>query len=271
MRLGFAVIASLFLNTATANGASILVPDAIFDFEPPDVVATSPSIGSGTGGYDAGSPLVDVDGGITMTMLRVVREQSYDVKQLGTSFPDEWGSGALDPFVNSGDGSRCNDSVTTGCDYFMAEFTAPKSLISAAIDFGDLSGIPGESDRIELKALRDGDPFGNGVPVQAHYFLNGDPSTGGPITVGPDGVVRVDCDPSECGIGKFVTVSILAESGSFRSLLFRGFGVVNDGAINSNSMYADNIRVGLIPEPTTLALFGLGAAAVFALARWRRE
>jgi hypothetical protein len=266
MRLGFAMLTSLLLNIGTANGASIFSPDAIFDFEPEDVVATSPSTGDGSGGYDASNPLVEEDGGITMTVLRVVREPTYDVKALGASFPEEWGSGALDPFVDTGDGSRCNESITTGCDYFMAEFQAPKSLISAEIDFGDLSGIPGESDRIELKALSDGDPFGPGVPIVG--FLDGDPNS---VTVGPDGTVSFECDPTQCGIGKFVTVSILAESGSFRSLLFRGFGVVDGDAVNSNSMYADNIRVGLIPEPTTLALFGFSAAALFGLARWRRE
>ena len=91
MRLGFAALASLFLNIGTANGASIFSPDAIFDFEPEDVVATSPSTGDGNGGYDADNPLVEEDGGITMTVLRVVREPSYDVKALSSSFPEEWG------------------------------------------------------------------------------------------------------------------------------------------------------------------------------------
>jgi hypothetical protein len=271
MRLGFAMLTSLLLNIGTANGASIFSPDAIFDFEPEGVVATSPSTGSGSGAYDTDNPVIEEDAGIMMTVLRVGRETRYDVKELDDRFPSEWGSGALDPSVNIGDGSFCNEFVTTGCDYFLTEFTAPKSLMSAEIDFGDLSGSPGESDRIELKALRDGDPFADGIPVQAYYFLNGARDPNFPIAVGPDGVVRLDCDPSECGIGKFVTVSILAESGSFRSLLFRGFGVLDDEAINSQSMYADNIRVGLIPEPTTLALFGFSAAALFGLARWRRE
>jgi hypothetical protein len=56
MRLGFAMLTSLLLNIGTANGASIFSPDAIFDFEPEGVVATSPSTGSGSGAYDTDNP-----------------------------------------------------------------------------------------------------------------------------------------------------------------------------------------------------------------------
>jgi hypothetical protein len=279
--------------------------DATFNFDDPTIHTASPPGTDGTGAYSAQAPLIvttassdpnvpTIDGrfGRIGSIPPANVEARFDVTTLGSGFPASWGGtngGALSPFYSTGvlgtngdgNGTGCTIGNESSCTQFYAEFNA--LLDSASLDFFDFQ--PSEIDLIEVRALGGTDPTSVGIAIVGQAAINGqfdDPNS--TLTVTKDtstNTLRVCAgdNASQCsGLSTtdFIRMQVFAEDDEiFRSILFRGFGVVGGDAAkasNSNSVYVDNIAVGTgIPEPGTLALFGFGAAAVFGLARLRRE
>jgi hypothetical protein len=263
-----AVMLTTFLAHVPAAAAPVFSPSATFDLEA--AVATSPSASNGPGGYNPGNPLVITNNGITLRVSRHGGEDSFDVKDLDARFPLTWGDRALDPFVNAGDG-------TDPSPFFLS---FDQILGAARIQVSDLSSAMGEVDTIHIKAFKGSAPSSaQGANVIPYISVNGDPNAPSlSFTTLSDGTIVVSCSPSQCGkpgsgAANFLQIQLDAAQGEyFRSILFRGFGTVDDDAIQDNSMYADMFSVATgIPEPGTAALAAAGAALVFGLARWRRE
>lgn len=304
MRRSWALVAVLALHATPARAVTMFSADATFNFDNPSIhTATTPGT-LGTGGYSAAAPLIvttassdpnvpTIDGHFSRIGLIPPGnvEARFDVRTLGSGFPTSWGTGALTPFYSTGvagttgagNGTGCVDGNQVGCTQFFAEFSA--LLDSASLDFFDIDQvgpITGDIDLIEVRALGGTDPEAVGVPIEGAAYVSGDPNR--PLTVTKDTStntlkVCAGANASQCsGFSPtdFIRMQIFAENDEiFRSILFRGFGAIDGDAAqgqNSNSVMVDNIAVGTgVPEPGTLALFGFGAAAVFGLARLRRE
>lgn len=277
MKLLSAFAISLLLLTPAAYGASIFMPDAIFDFE--QVPTTAPADRNGSGALDALrviEPVAAGSGTITMDVSRQAPGGvgTFDVTEIDSRFPDEWFA-ALDPFVNSGDGSSCDVISDDGCRAFFTTFSFP--LTGAEIEFTDLGGPSGSFDVFEVRLLSGLTETSSFVVPDASQIMAAD-STDAPlnVTVDPNtGVIRVYCDGSRCQDQNFVSISFTANDGDFfRSLLFRGYETFDPNSaspLNSNSAFVGRVGVSVVPEPATVALFGFSAVSILALARRRRE
>lgn len=270
---------SLLLLAPPAYGISVFMADAIFDFADQATTVASPGTGSGAlTVLSVPEPISYGSGTIHMDVQR--SGPDYDLTEIDSRFPDEW-SAALDPFVVPGDGSFCDSIDDTGCAAFVTSFDFP--LTAVEVEFTDLGGPADTFDVYEVQ-LHSGDGASSSVvipdltdPNNVMAFRNDPDGTtvALPVSVDPNGVIRAHCDGAVCKDDAYVTVRVLAGGETvFRSLLFRGYEASNTTtfpAANSNSSYVGRVAVSVVPEPTTVALFGFSAVSILALARRRRE
>lgn len=130
----------------------------------------------------------------------------------------------------AGWGERTLDpfSASSVDDYFVADFSS--ALFYAEMEMGDFGA---DDDELTIEAYSGLNGTGDLVAIESFSFSG---------NINTDG-------------GELISVS---SSEAFRSILFRG-----GDSSNPNSVYIDNIYVDTVPEPTTMALLGLGALLAY--------
>jgi PEP-CTERM motif len=177
----------------------------------------------------------------------------------GTAAPDDMGNSLYSPL--SGTGTML-ETVQVGNNW------------NPAGTYQIISGItPGQQYTFHIWGLTDtaNQPYAAtaGVLVQLGFETA---ALGGASSVeNPGGTVGLDFAlPSSMGVWTEYTVSATAPAGYTDAIVYAMFQD-NSHATSIENLYFDNASIVPTPEPTTLALAGLGGAAALAMIRRRKS